>query len=928
MGLVLLMQAQGAGAQTAGPITPPKAVFGFDIGDDYSLANYTQLETYWRKIATESDRMKLTTIGKTAEGRDQLMAIVSSPENLKNLEKYKDIARRLARAEGLTDDQAKTLAKEGKAIVWIDGGLHATETVGAQQVTQMLYEAVSGNDPEMLRFLDDAIILFAHANPDGMELVSNWYMRNKDPKAREMETIPRLYQKYVGHDNNRDFYMSNMPENTNINKVLYREWFPQIVYNHHQTGPGGMIVFIPTFRDPFNYNIDPLAITGLDGVGAFMHERLIRENKPGSGRRSVATYSNWTNATLRSTALFHNSIGILTEISGSPTPIDIALVPRHQLARNDIPLPIAPQHWKFKQSIDYSMSMNRGVLDYATRNKENLLFGIYKMGKNGVEKGERDSWTTTPKRVAALEAAAKAGPAFKEEGTRWGMGRAPDAVDPTLYKKILQDPAQRDPRGYVIPSDQTDVPTAVAFVNVLIKGGVDVDVATSAFTAGGKTYPAGSYVVKTGQAYRAHVLDMFEPQDHPDDFPFPGGPPIPPYDVAGYTPAYQMGIKFDRILDGFEAPTQRVPDVIAPPPGKVIGSGQAGYLISHEINNAFIVQNRLLKAGKPVFWVKTAISAEGRTFAPGALWAPAGSGVREIIEKAAKDTGVDVYAASARPSGDTLKVKPVRIGLVDLYGGVMPSGWIRWIFEQFEFPYHVVYPQTLDAGKLARKFDVLVFADDVVPEAGGRGRGQPKPEEIPAEFRPWLGTITEAKTVPQLDAFVRGGGTLIAIGSSTKLAEDLKLPVHDALVETAADGTTKHLPRTKFFVPGAIMANKVDVTDPLAYGLPKDVKVYYYNSPSFKLDPNATNVRSVATFPGSKTLLSGWAWGQERLAGTSSIVEATVGKGKVFLMGPEVTQRGQAHGTYKFFFNGLFYGSATPAAGTKLAKVASPATAE
>lgn len=923
IGLVMMMQAQGAQAQNARPITPPKAVFGFDIGDDYSLANYTQLQTYWTKLASESDRMKLTSIGKTAEGRDQLMAIVSTPENLKHLERYKEISRKLAKAEGLTDAEAKALAKEGKAIVWIDGGLHATETVGAQQVTQMLYEAVSSNDPEMLGFLKDAIILFAHANPDGMELVSDWYMRNKDPQKREMEAIPRLYQKYVGHDNNRDFYMSNQAENININKVLYRDWFPQIVYNHHQTGPGGMIVFIPTFRDPFNYNLDPLAITGLDGVGAFMHERLIREDKAGSGRRSVATYSNWTNATLRSTALFHNSIGILTEISGSPTPIKIDLVPKQQLARNDLPLPIAPQgDWKFKQSIDYSISMNRAVLDYATRNKENLLYAFYKMGRNGIDKGGRDSWTTTPKTIAALEAAAKAGPAYDPGPVRWGMGRAPDAVDPNLYKAVLQNPAERDPRGYIIPADQTDLPTAVAFVNVLIKGGVDVDVATQPFAVGGKTYPAGSYVVKTGQAYRAHVLDMFEPQDHPDDFPFPGGAPTPPYDVAGYTPAYQMGIKFDRILDGFEAPTQRAADVLAPPPGKIIGTGAGGFLISHEVNNAFILKNRLLKAGKPVYWIQSGVTADGVNFTPGAIWTPAGPGVRELLEKGVKDTGVDAYALAERPTGDALKLKPVRIGLVDTYGGVMPSGWIRWIFEQFEFPFEVIYPKRLDAGSLAKDFDVLVFANDVVAEPNARTRPQPKAEDIPAEFRPWLGLITPAKTVPQLETFVRGGGTLIAIGSSTKLAKDLKLPVLDALSETGPDGETRHLPRTKFFVPGAIMANKVDITDPLAYGMPQDVKVYYYNSPAFKLAPNAQGVRSVATFPGPKTLISGWAWGQEHLAGASSIVEADLGKGKVFLMGPEVTQRGQSHGTYKLFFNGLFYGPAAAAAGPKAASIA------
>lgn len=907
LGTALFLSGLGADAQTAVKVSPPSSVFGFDIGDDYKLANYTQLETYWKRLAGESDRMKLTTIGKTAEGRDQLMAIVSAPENLARLDHYKAISRRLAKAENLTEDQAKALAAEGKAVVWIDGGLHSTETVGAQQLTLTLYDMLSKDDAETRRFLQETIILFVPANPDGMELVSDWYMRKADPTQRSFNDIPRLYQKYVGHDNNRDFLMSNQAEAININRVLYREWFPQIVFNHHQAGPPGMVVFIPPFRDPYNYNLEPLVITGLDGVGAAMHERLIREGKPGSGRRSVATYSNWTNATLRSTALFHNAIGILTEITGSPTPMTIDLLPKEQIARNDLPFPIAPQEWRFHQPIAYSVSMNRAALDYAARNRENLLFGIYRMGKNGIEKGQKDSWTITPTDIAKLDAAVKAAPPFKPTtGDTW---RRSEAVDPALFS-VLRAPEDRDPRGYIIPADQADLPTAVAFVNVMIKGGVDVDRATRAFTVGGKTYPAGSYVVKTGQAYRSTVLDLFEPQNHPDDFPYPGGPPTPPYDVAGYTLAYQMGVEFDRVLDGFEAPVERIADVIAPPPGRILGQGAGGYLISRATNNAFIIQNRLLAAGKPVFWLSSEVTHAGETFAPGAFWVPAGDGVRDLIETAARDTGVNVYAAAAQPAWPTLPIKPVRIALVDTYGGVMPSGWIRWIFEQFEFPYEVVYPQGLDAGNLNARYDVIVFANDVIPSDPRRERGQPDAASIPAEFRGWLGRISTETTIPQLDRFVRQGGALIAIGSSTRLAQDLGLPVQDALVNAQGE----HLPRTEFFVPGAIMTNVVDVSDPLAYGLPKEVKVYYYNSPAFKVAPGAQGVRTVASFPGADTMISGWALGQASLDGASSIVEADLGRGKVFLMGPEVTQRAQSHGTYKFLFNGLFYG---PAAATQ-----------
>jgi len=228
-------------------LTSPREFFGHEIGADYVLPNYTKFVAYWQKLATESDRMDLDTIGVTAEGRPQLMAIVSSPENLRNRERYRRIAEQLARAEGITAAQARELAREGKGIVWIDGGLHATEVLGAQQLIESNWQLVSGDDPETRRFRDDLIIVMVHANPDGMELVSDWYMRETDPRKRNTN-IPRLYQKYIGHDNNRDFYLAAQPESENMNRVLYTEWYPQVMYNHHQTGPAGTVMFAPPFR--------------------------------------------------------------------------------------------------------------------------------------------------------------------------------------------------------------------------------------------------------------------------------------------------------------------------------------------------------------------------------------------------------------------------------------------------------------------------------------------------------------------------------------------------------------------------------------------------------------------------------------------------------------------------------------------------------
>ena len=932
-------------AQTAPKITTPKEALGFNLGDDYQVANYTQLEAYWKKLASESPRMKLESIGKTEEGRDQWMAIVSSPENMKKLARYKEIAGKLAHAEGVSEQEARALAKEGKAVVWIDGGLHASETVGSQQLMEWVYEMVSRNDEETLRFLNDTILLNVQANPDGQELVANWYMREKDPLKRTMNGLPRLYAKYVGHDDNRDFYMSNMKETTNMNRQLFIEWFPQMMYNHHQTGPAGAVVFIPPFRDPFNYNFDPLVPLGIEMVGTAMHSRLVAEGKGGSAMRTGANYSTWWNGGLRTVTYFHNMIGILTEIIGNPTPMRIPVIADKQLPQGDWPMPVVPGEWHYRQSIEYEMTQNRAMVDLASRYRETFLFNIWRMGTNSIQNGSTDHWTVTPKRITALEAAASTAPAAGGgRGGRGGRGGAAPAAAPAggdvpagggsfggtarsipaeLYNTVLHDPKMRDPRGYIIPSDQADFATATEFINALLKNGIAIERATAAFQVAGKSYPAGSFVVKTAQAFRPHVMDMFEPQDHPNDFAYPGGPPKRPYDITGWTLAMQMGVKYDRVLDGFDGPFVKVNGLQPPPAMSVIGpSNPAGYLISHRINNSFTLINRLMKANAEVYWLKSAGKVDGEDLGTGAIWVPFSAAARPVLEKSAKDLGVTVHAVAKAPAGEALKLKPIRIGLYDQYGGSMPSGWTRWLFEQYEFPFEVVYPATLDAGNLKSKFDVLVFTDGAIRRgnaggaaAAGAASAAPDPATIPAEYQQMVGRISDDKTMPQLKQFVESGGSIVTIGSSTSIADVFGIPVANHLVEMGADGREHNLPSEKFYIPGSLLKAHIDNTNPLAYGLDPEVTVFYDNSPVFRLEPTAAmkKTNAVGWFSGSDSLESGWAWGQQYLDGGAVFAEATVGEGKVFLLGPEVNFRDQPHGTFKLLFNGLYSGSAKPA---------------
>jgi hypothetical protein len=898
VGAELARPITGTVAQPAPPITSPKAALGFNLGDDYQLANYTQLSAYWRKLAQESDRISVVEYGRSSEGRPMLMAIVTSAANQRNLARYKDISRRLALAENLTDEQARQLAADGKAVVWIDAGLHATEIANTQSLTEMLYQMASRDDPETLRILNDVIFLAAFSNPDGLELVADWYMREKEPAKRSMSNLPVLYQKYIGHDNNRESLLMNMPESESMGRVLYREWFPQIMYNQHQSGPAGAVLFIGQMRDPSNPFLDPLMAPSMELVSAAIHTRFVAEGKPGATNRTFASYQNWWNGGVRSTACFHNQIGILSEISGSPTPIEIGFVPKNLVAGNDNPFPVQPQTWHFRQTIEYLLTADRAILDIASEHRENFLFNIYRMGKNGIEKGSRDTWTMTAKKIAAGQAA------MARDNVQGGRGGAP-----LKYYESLREPALRDPRGYIIPSDQPDFLTATKFVNALIKNGVTIHRATAAFQVAGKRYPAGSYVVKTGQAFRPHVLDNFEPQDYPDDFAYPGGPPVRPYDVTGYTLAYQMGVQFDRILDAFDGPFEKVDGMAKAAPGKVSGVARpVGYLLGHQANDAFIAINRLLARGEAVYWLKAPLQAGSVTWPPGTAYIPAKPSIVAAVAKLAAEQGLDFVAVSSSPAGDVLRLKPLRIGVVDVYGGSMPSGWVQWIFTQFAFPFEVVYPPALDAGDLAAKFDVLVFEDGIVPDAGrGEGRGSKlDPASVPAEYRGRIGATTDAQTIPQLRRFLEAGGSIVAIGTSTSLASRLGLPVANALVEP---GTTRPLPPDKFYAPGCVLQVRVDTTQPLAYGLPEKLDIFYSNNPLFRLQPGS-GVRPIAWFEADNPLRSGWAWGAPYLKQAVAVAEAEVGKGRLVLLGPLVAFRAHPHGTFKLLFNGLYVGSA------------------
>jgi len=787
-------------------ITTPKQEWGHNVGDDYFLADYRQLVPYWKKLATQSPRIHIQDIGPTSMGKTMVLATVTAPENWANIARYKQISRSLSLNEGpdgrpLTDDQARALAREGKAVVWIDGGLHASEVLGAQQLMEMVYQMVARTDEETMRFLKDVIILFCPVNPDGQDLVVDAYMKHGGGGT------PIQYNFYAGHDDNRDSYMNALKETTNISRIMYREWFPQIMYNHHQTGPSGAVMFAPPFRDPFNYNFHPEIAAATDLIGAVLQTRFIEEGKPGVVSVKGSTYSTWWNGGLRTTAYFHNQIGILTETIGNPTPSTIPFQRQFAIPERSWFWRIEPQPWHFRQSIEYSITANRAVLDFASRYREVNNFRIYQMGRDEIKWGSEDHWTFTPHKTEKICAEMTAGGggagrgAAAPGGAGAGAGAAAGAggagagggqgrggggggggrgggggCNGDAFYNALRAPQYRDPRAFIMPADAPDFGAAVRFVNALFKSGVTIHQATAPFSIGGKQYTANSLVVLSAQAFRPHVMDMFEPQDHPDDIPYPGAPPTRPYDNAGYTLAFQMGVQFDRILDAVPAnlPLKKLTDLAKPPagtikapepiaeqtpmadrvtpqnenPGQVFSTANfpgatdgdlnnarrlydlltgrvssidgaqavAGYYFSHQATDNFIAVNRLLAAGEDVSWVFNGPMGYGTWYVASK------ASTRANIQKIAADLGTNFQSAASAPTGTMSHLKKLRIGVVDSYGGNVAAGWTRLALENFEFPFEQVFPPMLDAGNLRAKYDVLLCFEGAC-SAGGGGRG-------------------------------------------------------------------------------------------------------------------------------------------------------------------------------------------------------------
>jgi Zinc carboxypeptidase len=859
--LLLFLQFMVAAAPLHAQVPNPDSVLGFHVGEDRKLADWGQVVDYFQKFAAAApDRVKFEEIGKSTLGKPFVQLTISSPDNLRHLDRYLQIQQRLADPRGLTQDEAAKLTAEGRAVVLITCTVHSNEVASTQTAMEYVYKLLTEDTPEHREILDNVIFLLVPSvNPDGQDMVVKWYRKYVGTPFEGAEPV-EIYHPYVGHDDNRDWYMFTQVESQLTVGKVQNVWHPQVVYDVHQDDPDEARLYVPPFLDPVDPNIDPLLIQETNLIGLSIAADLATAGKKGVAVNAI--YDEWSPA--RHYQAYHGGVRMLTEsasaLLASPLTVPFSLLSTRGPGYNaqqktwNFPDPWMGGEWHLRDIVEYQLIAYESCLHSAAQHREMLLRNFYQVGKNAA------SWSGHP-------------------------------------------------YAYVFPPNQKDIPATAKLLNTLRFGLVEVYRAKASFTAGGAEYPAGSYVVPLAQPYGHYAKTLLERQRYPDLREYPGGPPKRPYDTTAQTLPLLMGVESAEVADPFQAQLEKI-DTIPLPPGKV-ESPQSRYLLRPDSNNAYLAINRLLKAGVEVARTKSTVNDRGRIFPPG-TFVIRGGDVHQMAT-----LGVDFFATSL-PLNDAVLLHQPRVGLYKSYEASIDEGWTRWLLEQFEFPYTSIYDKDIRDSNLNSRFDVVILPDQSVSaivkgnprRPAGLAEGNMQVAALigltgtPQFFVPdeFTGGIGDAG-VASLRAFVAQGGELVALNRASDFAIE-KLDV-------GAKNVLRNAASKDFYGPGSILSIHVNSSHPLGYGMNDESIAWFEKGPAFApsfLSSGAPPGVIVASYPGGNPLMSGWLLGDGLIQNQAALMDAPLGRGHVVLFGFRPQYRGQSYATYKMFFNALFYG--------------------
>jgi len=715
--LSLTLLAAGLAPASGAEVPSPESFLGFRVGEDRKLADWTQAVAYFRALAAASPRVRVDDVGKTTDGRPFLVVTITSEANMARLDEIRGQNLRLADPRGLADADAERLIAGGKTIVALNHGIHSDEVAASQTALETAYSLATAQDPATRQILDETVILMLPShNPDGMQRVTEWYRKTLGTPF-EGEDPPFLYQKYTGHDNNRDWYMFTQVETRLTVEHLYHRWHPQIVHDLHQMGSRGARLFLPPYLDPWEPNVDPALRASVAALGSYVAAVLTGEGKAGIVTEGV--YDAWSPS--RAYPHTHGAVRLLSECASVrlATPLDIPFADLEtgtgydpKRASWNFPMPWGGGPWRLRDIVDYQLSATRAILEHAARNREYWLRSFL------------------------------------------GVNRRASA--------------RRQPYAFVVPRAQSDPLATSRLLDVLRTGGVEVRKARAPFDALGQTFAAGSHVVLMAQPASAFAKTLLERQQYPDMRQYPGGPPARPYDATAHTLPLLMGVDVRAVESPFAADLELSAETPVEP-GAVEGRGTI-LALGHGTGD-MIALGRLLRSGVAVRWALEAFGDRGRRFEAGTLLAP--SSARPALQRMAVDLGLSVRSVDGAPR--SLRLRKPRVGLYQSWVPAVDEGWTRFVFEHdLGVDYETIHDADVGKGGLGARFDAIVLPDQLPKEiVEGHPAGR-----LPEEYTEGMGEegVARLKAFVQ-----DGGTLVALNSASRLVVEDFGLPVKDAL---------------------------------------------------------------------------------------------------------------------------------------------------
>jgi hypothetical protein len=843
----LFIFAQNLTSQT---IKSPEETFGFRMGADRQLINWQQIVSYFNMLDEHSGRVQVVELGKTTLGRPMIMAIIGSDETMQNLEKYQKLQQQIARPFGLDEIEAEKSIRDGKLVFLITLNIHSNEIASSQESVELAYELATANDERTRKILDNVIVLLAPSlNPDGQDMITNWYLKDVGAEY-EGSRMPMKYHHYADHDNNRDWFFFNLVESRHVAKVLYHEWYPEIVYDQHQMGATSARLFLPPYSDPVNPNVPPALMASVNMLGKHVVADLHHQGF--TGVVTGAIFNAFFEGTMSKTPLWHNRIGILSEAASVriATPV---FFPTSSLRGMGIDLPDYSQQtnfldpwpggwWRLRDIIEYEKAATYSMLDLAATYKDKFKRDFYRLNVEAI-------------------AAGKSGFPF----------------------------------AYVVSQNQHDPNSALELLKRLRIANVDIYQAESNFSTVAGNFEKGDFVIPLAQPARAYIKDLMEIQQYPNLREYPGGPPRQPYDVTAWTLPLQMGVTAIQIDEPFSAEL-----TLTAEPKLTIQTENImpGWLaVERRYIHSYKLVNQLLKSGHDVFQLQE----PSEQLPTGAFLAPVSIQQIPTFKKHLAALEIPALAFSKSENVKMKKLNPARIAIYQPWiPSIYDEGWLRLILDQFGFEYTVVHNADFkERARFRNHFDVLIFgSQDAELIVDGKSSKAPDPTIGEPKIRKEYAGGIEQIGVEKVRQFLEDGGAALFLGEACDFAiEHLNLPAANVL---------KDIKREDYFAPGSLFKLNLDLRSELTFGMPKTASIYMNNGVALELKPYVHEIRESGFYGGRSLLQSGWVVGEERLWNKIALAEIPVGKGRAILYAFRVHHRGQMFGTFKLLFNAFY----------------------